>query len=596
MLKDKKILIVSSIVAFFVFFIVGIRIASLMSDFPLRSCFDKRGIEWTNKNRASEAAKIGIWQWKDTRSQKKGLFEQMGCSGFGFTVATDYQKTLSSPMTSSQSFVPVTSLTLKDGNILSMSTLGSVVFLTLEPGATNEEIAACTTIDSVNKQFTGCTRGLAFSGTSTAPVAANQKTHSSGATVVMSNVHYVYQQFIDKDGTTQYVTSTVVFNTFPQASSTTAIPSSASQLATKYYVDTVGAGGFTSNNVSSTLGLQAILSGIPNCPSGAACVGINASSSGGLSFYPGTGAAYVSVSSTPSDSLGGYLKYAFNVANQIYWDAASFLSRDHTWSGNQTFNGNVALNSSSSNTTDIVNYGTVINSTATGTAGETIAYGQPLYVSTTGTLFLTSANFVTSSYPFVGIALGAATNGQTVSYARPGGIVGGLTGISPNLSVYLSNTTGTISTSKGSVPVKIGLSLNSTTMLVLMPIKHHVITGTVSVTFNGSTVAVINTNWKPNKVTLHGAIPAGNNFISNGYAILNSDGSTSQTCVGSKPGIAGSIQWESSNSVALCGQDTSNNDYATTLAFTSTGFTLTPSSVSGNPSQTINYTAEYIDE
>jgi hypothetical protein len=118
----------------------------------------------------------------------------------GFSVVTDYQKTLRVSMTASQDFVPVTSLTLKDGTILSMDNLGDKVFLTIEPGKDKEEIVMCTGINSSTLNFTGCTRGLAFSGTSTAAVAGLAKTHTAGSNVTISNVHYVYDQFVSRFG------------------------------------------------------------------------------------------------------------------------------------------------------------------------------------------------------------------------------------------------------------------------------------------------------------------------------------------------------------------------------------------------------------
>jgi hypothetical protein len=117
----------------------------------------------------------------------------------GFSVVSGYQSTVRASMTATQDTVPVSSLTLKDGTVLDMSVLGSVVFLTLEPGKSKEEIVACTGVTTSTLTFTGCTRGLAFSGTSTLSVANNRKTHNAGAIVTLSNVHYVYEELVDKD-------------------------------------------------------------------------------------------------------------------------------------------------------------------------------------------------------------------------------------------------------------------------------------------------------------------------------------------------------------------------------------------------------------
>jgi len=126
-----------------------------------------------------------------------------GCSApvpdenLGFSVASGYQTTLSSSMTSTQATVPVSAITTKIGDTLSMAVLGDKVFFTLEPGGSKEEIVMCTGLSSTT--WTGCTRGLSSTGTSTVAVSANKKAHNSGAIVVMSNVHYVYEELTDKD-------------------------------------------------------------------------------------------------------------------------------------------------------------------------------------------------------------------------------------------------------------------------------------------------------------------------------------------------------------------------------------------------------------
>ena len=110
----------------------------------------------------------------------------------GFSVVSRYRTTLRSSMTSSQLTIPVSTLSTFDGHVLTMSDLGSSVYLTVEPGANNEEIIKCTTISS--SQWATCTRGLAFYGSSETSVSSNQHAHNAGSIVVMSNVHYVYER------------------------------------------------------------------------------------------------------------------------------------------------------------------------------------------------------------------------------------------------------------------------------------------------------------------------------------------------------------------------------------------------------------------
>lgn len=443
---------------------LSLKTGGVKIDTKLDQRIEQLGYENTREQRAAEAAKRGIWGWQDTAEQKEQLLGMLPAEGdLGFGVVTDYQKVLSAPMTATQSFIPATSLVLKDGTTLTMDMLGDKVFITLEPGATKEEIAMCTGIDSSTVRFTGCTRGLAFSGTSTAAVSANQKTHSSGATIVISNVHYVYNQYFDKSTTSsQSILGPVVFSFFPAVTSTTASPVTGGQLATKYYVDNVGAGGFTASNVSSTLGLQAISSGTPNCPTAAACVGINASST--------------------ASTNGGFLSFTAGTG-KLFWDILSFLSGSWTWSGTNTFSSiratstSLGLTFTPTSTTDATNKAYVDSSissfVATGTAGAPNIYpGDALYISTTGTLFLADADATSTAQTFIGISLSQASSTGSVNFVRAGGVVTNIASLTAGVDYYLSGTAGAITATRPSLPtlpVIIGRSLSASRLLVKDP-------------------------------------------------------------------------------------------------------------------------------
>lgn len=251
--------------------VIGLGSHVFVANAGLYDCYQELGLTWQSvEDRAPLAASYGIWGYKGSAEQNNLLASYLCPTdkvlGAGFSVATGYQKTLRTTMTSSQTTVPVSSLALKDGTALTTALLGSQIFLTLEPGKAKEEIVLCTGITASPAQFTGCTRGLAFSGTSTAAVAANQKTHGAGSIVVLSNVHYVYEQYVDtndKDqtiagdktasGAWDFTGNNVDFDYLP--TTTTTLPTTNSQLSTKLYVDTVGAGGFTSANIATNQGL-----------------------------------------------------------------------------------------------------------------------------------------------------------------------------------------------------------------------------------------------------------------------------------------------------------------------------------------------------
>lgn len=107
------------------------------------------------------------------------------------------------------------------------------------------------------------------------------------------------------------------FDNFPRITTSTNVPTSSAQFATKYYVDSVGAGGMTCNNVSTTLGLKCTGS-VPEK------VGINASSTTGGAFGL-DGSYYQKVGASrgiDSDSNGLFI--ATSTSNLM-------------WGGTQTF-------------------------------------------------------------------------------------------------------------------------------------------------------------------------------------------------------------------------------------------------------------------
>lgn len=181
-----------------------------------------------------------------------GLGEELNPIGASFI--TGYRTTLRSSMTSSQTTVPVSSMETKDGHTITFSDVGNEAYLTIEPGANKEEIVRVTGISSLN--WTGATRGLAFYGTATSTVAANQKTHNAGSVVIMSNVHYIFETLVDKDSS-ETIEGTKKFTVYPEIFDATSLCDSNGEFCTKLYVDNVGAGGFTASNIGDGKTLRA---------------------------------------------------------------------------------------------------------------------------------------------------------------------------------------------------------------------------------------------------------------------------------------------------------------------------------------------------
>lgn len=184
---------------------------------------------------------------------EEGLFgATLPVAGTTYTLA-------GSGVTASATSVTLSSLTIpQTGYELQDSDFSDTFYITFEPGSTKrQEVASCTTVTQNadnSATLSGCTRGLLpftpFTASSTYRFA-----HAGGTSVIFSDPPQLFNEFTSKLNN-ETVTGTWTFNNFPKASSTTAQPSTADQLATKFYVDEVGAGGFTCSNVSTTLGLQ----------------------------------------------------------------------------------------------------------------------------------------------------------------------------------------------------------------------------------------------------------------------------------------------------------------------------------------------------
>lgn len=347
--------------SFLIVVISGIAMAGL-ANATLWSLYNDNGLPLPSvSERAIDAAQCGIWGYTGTYAQNVALEKCLRGGDndglIGYSVVTDYQKTLRTSMSSVQTTVPVTSITLKDGTVLTDALLGSKVFLTIEPGGSKEEIVYCTAVTSTGgNQFTGCTRGLGFSGTSLAEVTGNAKAHNAGSIVVLSNTHYTYEQYVDVNDKDQTIygaktwVGTTTFYTFPTVSSSayTGLPTTNGMLASKYYVDTVGAGGFTSVNVSTTRGLSVDGSSPEK-------VGVNLLASTGLAF-DANGKLYVVASSTKGIAVD---------ANGLYLDTSDAL----TWSGLQIFSATstFATTTMTSSTITTLN-ATAINIGSTSTA------------------------------------------------------------------------------------------------------------------------------------------------------------------------------------------------------------------------------------
>ena len=81
--------------------------------------------------------------------------------------------------------------------------------------------------------------------------------HAGGSQVILSDPPQLFNEYPGKNNT-ETVAGIWTFNNLPKASTVTTLATTSDQFATKYYVDNVGATGFTSANVGTSYGLKAL--------------------------------------------------------------------------------------------------------------------------------------------------------------------------------------------------------------------------------------------------------------------------------------------------------------------------------------------------
>lgn len=266
-----------------------------------------------------------------------------------------------SGITASATSITLQSLTIpQSGYELQDSDFSSTFYITLEPGNTKkQEIASCTTVvQNANNTATlsGCTRGLLpftpYTASTTYAFA-----HGGGTIVIFSDAPQLFNEYPAKSNN-ETITSGWVYTVFPQIATSTALPSNNADLASKYYVDSVGAGGFTSLNVSTTRGLSVDGSSPEK-------VGVNVSATSGLKFILPNG--YLTVSTTATSGI--------NVSpDGVSIDTTDSLS----WYNPQTFNNTTTMATTTMTSTTVSRNLTVL---ATSTLATTTINGtstQPL--------------------------------------------------------------------------------------------------------------------------------------------------------------------------------------------------------------------------
>ena len=340
----------------------------------------------------------------------------------GAVVSTGYKAKITASITAGATSIQVSSINDINGLALPLTALNKGYF-NIEPGGSRQEQIVCTGVSA--GQLTGCTRGLVATGNSETSSTTLALAHNAGSTIILTNISQFFNSYIDTTNN-QTVSGIKTFNSFPLIATSTTLPTTDGQFATKKYVDTVGAGGFTSANASSTQGLQ-VFGTSPET------VGVKASSTGGIGISS-TG-IYIKASSTSG------LKTDVNGLAVDGTQSFTF-SGTTTFSGNNSFTGSTTISKTPATTTDAVNKSytdgltylsvktgvNTVNTAATST--QTIAHGLGKTPK-----FLRINAFSTIGKP--GPSLGTY-NGTTVSSIYDGYNGGGADTIN-NDSTYIVN-------------------------------------------------------------------------------------------------------------------------------------------------------------
>ena len=142
----------------------------------------------------------------------------------------------------------IDSIVTKDGRRVTMSDIGDIGFAKIDPNNTNEEIISFTGItdNTTYMTLTGVVWGYNFYNT-TGGVSANQKRHTAGAELIITNDdHWLTTQFVNVDDS-QTISGEKTFSTVPKS---TASPVSADDITNKSYVDGVVAGSFPAERIA----------------------------------------------------------------------------------------------------------------------------------------------------------------------------------------------------------------------------------------------------------------------------------------------------------------------------------------------------------
>ena len=314
--------------------------------------------------------------------------------------------------------------------------------------------------------------------------------HRVGATVKITDFAHI--RYIN-----DLVSGATTFNaSVPLGYDGTATISTSNQLATKAYVDGVAVAG---------------------APDASTTVKGNVEIATGAELAAGTGTGGTGAVIVPAGSSFTNTSSGAGDANKVPVLGAAgalahgFIDSAGTWSTVQSFTANNAqITTDADSANDAVRYSKaqtmVSQSEATGTSGEAFAIGAPLYLKASdGKLYKAQGTSDEATFSFVGCALTAAGGADvSVLYARPGGIVTGLSSFTAGAYYFITDTAGVLATTPGTRFARVAQALSTTSFRVIQP--KFVVSGSQDVT--SATTYVQTTGFYPASVTVLAATTA----------------------------------------------------------------------------------------
>lgn len=368
---------------------------------------------------------------------------------------------------------------------LATSDFGATGYGCWEPRTSRQEFFTWTTSTLANYATTGITiaaRGLPWGSDYTTEAAARKFSHPSGSQVLLfTDAPGMWNTIADKENN-ETITGlwTFVNNAnYPKVGTVYAAPTDDLHIATKKYADDLAIAG-APDATTTVKGLVEIGTAAENAASTAT---------------GSTGATLVVASQdcTTVKSAAGYANKIPVTGSDGKLDQSFLdLTEAYVWSGDHTFSSGVFVNTPTNNDGLATNKVYVDKFAAFGTSGEAVTVGDALYLKAAdGKLWKADTDADESTYSFVGVSLEVVAAADTsFKYARPGGIVPNITGLTAGSYYYISGTAGTLSTSANATrPAKVAQAISTTSLRVIEP--KFVRRGLIQISATGDTTTTI---------------------------------------------------------------------------------------------------------